>query len=167
MSEDPRETELDNKIREAFQAISEKLSQKSEQKEYKGEKGYAIIGRYYLEDGKPKGVVKVKLTPGKCVVFLKDGGTDQFDQTDMVENLDKYSKDPNLETFAYVHSITGSLFFGRDRTRKIIGKDTPEEERILNAEIGKMNYGIVWGENKKEAENSLTKLIIQRLHGLN
>lgn len=166
MTEESKEAELDKKIAEAFHKISEKLSQNSEKKEQNTEKGYAIIGRYYVEDGKPKGVEKVKLTPGKCAVFLRGGGVDLFDQIDIVENLDKYSKNSNMEIFAYVHSVTGSLLFGRGEKAQIIGKDTLAKNRILNAEIGKMNYGIVWGENKKEAENSLNNLVIQRLHGL-
>lgn len=159
---------LDEELRIAFGKISEKLVKKAaDKKEPESTNGFAIIGRYSLADSKPVGVEKVRLTAGKCVVFIKGGGIESFNQGDMVERLDKYSRGLSLETFAYIDSETGTLFFGRGKTYEAINKDTPKDKRVLNAKFGNVNYGMVWGESAKEAEDTLNKLIFQRFHGSN
>jgi hypothetical protein len=57
---------------------------------------------------------------------------------------------------------TGSLFFGRGETYTIIGVNTPAENRILNATIGRAEYGAIWGKSQAEVENTLTGLIMQK-----
>lgn len=84
----------------------------------------------------------------------------------MVEMLDQFSRDPTLETFAYVDRADGRLFFGRGKVRHTFGPNTPNKERGLNAEINGMKYGVIWGPDKVSAEKTLETLKFEQKHGL-
>lgn len=78
MGFDKSEIELDQEIARVMGRISELQAKRNAESTQGPIKGFAIIGRYRLNNGSPEGIEKVRLSDGDGVVFLKGGGLKRF-----------------------------------------------------------------------------------------